>query len=81
MILVFKDKIHFVLLFEKEDNRIVHIEYYIAKDEKKDYNVVTDEKNSLNQPVKSDMTTMIMTTFKKMQQVKGNDCTTGCLLA
>ena len=47
----------FVLSFENEDNRKVHIEYYLPKVEIKDYYVMIDGKNFFGQPVKGDMRT------------------------
>ena len=61
-------KIPCVLSFENEDNRILHTEYYIPKVERKDYNVMIDGKNLLNQPVKK-VIWQLMITFKKLQQV------------
>ena len=46
-----------VLLFENEGDRIVHTGYYLRKIEIKDYNVMIDEKNFFDPPVKSDMRT------------------------
>ena len=47
----------FVLLFENERDRIVQTGYYLWKIKIKDYNIVIDEKNFFDQPVKSDMRT------------------------
>ena len=47
----------FVLSFENEEDRKVHIGYYLPKVEIKDYNVMIDGKNFFDQPVKSDMRT------------------------
>ena len=55
----------FVLSFENEEDRKVHIGYYLPEVEIKDYNVMIDGKNFLDQPVKNDMRP-----FEKMQQVK-----------
>ena len=45
----------FVLLFENEEDRKAHTEYYLLKVEIKYYNVMTDGKRFFDQPVKSDM--------------------------
>ena len=43
----------FVLLFENSTDRKVHTKYYIPKTEIKDCNVVIDEKNFVDQPIKA----------------------------
>ena len=65
-------------MFENEGDRKVHTGYYLAKVEMKDYNVMIDEKNFFNQPVKSDMRTY--DDIQKTATGQGADYTTGCLL-
>ena len=43
----------FVLLFENRTDRKVNRKYYIPKVEIKDYNVVTDEKNFFDKPIRN----------------------------
>ena len=47
----------FVLSFENEDDRTVHIKYYLPTVETKDYNVMIDAENFFDQPVKSSVRT------------------------
>ena len=47
----------FVLLPESEDDRKLHIGYYLRKVEIKDCNFMIDGKNVFDQPVKNDMRT------------------------
>ena len=47
----------FVLLPESEDDRKLHIGYYLRKVEIKDCNFMIDGKNFFDQPVKNDMRT------------------------
>ena len=60
--------IHFVLLFENEDDRKVNTGYYLLKVEMIDHNDMIDGKNFFNQPVKSNMRTP--DNIRKMQLVK-----------
>ena len=68
----------FVLFFENEDDRKVHIGYYLPKVEIKDYNVTIDRKNLFDQPVKNDMRTYHY--IQKIATGHGDDYATGCLL-
>ena len=68
----------FVLSFENEEDRKVNTGYYILKVEIKDYNVMIDGKNFLDQPMKSDITTY--DNILKIATGQGDDYTTGCLL-
>ena len=43
----------FVLLFENRTDRKVNRKYYIPKVEIKDYNVITDEKNFFDKPMRN----------------------------
>ena len=53
---------------EDNANRTRHTGYLLSKVEKKDYNVMIDEQNLFDQPVKKIKGHMI--TFEKLQQVK-----------
>ena len=68
----------FVLSFENGNDRISHSTYYLPKVEIKDYNVMNDGKNFLDQPINS----MIKTyeNNRKIALGQGDDYTTGCLL-
>ena len=68
----------FVLSFKNEGDRKVHIGYYFPKVEIKDYNIMIDEKNFFDQPVKSDIRTY--DNIRKIATGPENDYTTGCLL-
>ena len=57
-----------VLLFENEDHRISHSNYYLPKVEIKDYNVMTDGKNFLDQTINSEHKTY--ENVRKLQLVK-----------
>ena len=52
--------------------------YYIPNVERKDYNVIIDEKNFFDQPVKNDKVTY--ENIRKIATGQGDDYTTGCLL-
>ena len=67
----------FALSFENEEDRKVHIEYYLPKVEIKDY-VMIDGKNFFDQPVNSNMRTY--DSIQKIATGQGDDYTTGCLL-
>ena len=47
----------FVLLFENKTDRKVHKKYYILKVEINDYNVIIDEKNAFDKPIKNALET------------------------
>ena len=47
----------FVLSFENENDRTSHSNYYLPKVKIKDYNVMTDGKNFLDQPINSEFKT------------------------
>ena len=50
--------------------------YYIPNVEKKDYNVIIDEKNFFDQPVKNDKVTY--ENIRKIATGQGDDYTTDC---
>ena len=67
----------FVLPFENENGRTSH-STYLPKVEIKDYNVMIDGRNVLDQPINS-----MNKTYKNIRKIatdKGDDYTTGCLL-
>ena len=68
----------FVLPFENEDDRTLHSTYYLLKVEIKDYNVMIDGKNFIDQPSNSNLKTN--ENIRKIATGKGDDFTTGCLL-
>ena len=47
----------FVLSFESDDGRKGYKEYHVSTVEIKDYNVVINGRNFLNQPIKNDLRT------------------------
>ena len=61
-----------------EEDRKVLTGYYLTKVEIKDYNVMIDEINFFDQPVKSDMRTY--DNIHKNATSQGDHYTTGCLL-
>ena len=68
----------FVLSFENEEDRKIHTGYYLPKVEMKDYNLMIDEKNFFDQPVKSDMRTY--DNIRKIATGEGDDYINGCQL-
>ena len=65
-------------MFENEEDKKVHTGYYLPTIKIKDFNVMIDRKNFLDQPVKRDMRTH--DNFRKLATGQGDDCTTGCIL-
>ena len=68
----------FVLSYENEDARKSQSRYYLPKVEIKNYNVMIDGKNFLDQPINS-----MTKTYKNIRKIatgQGDDYTTGCLL-
>ena len=68
----------FVLSFENDKQRISNKRCYIPNVEIKDYNVMSDGKNFLDQPVKNDKVTY--ENIRKIANGRKDDYTTGCLL-
>ena len=68
----------FVLSFENEEDRKVHIGYYLPKVEIRDYNVMIDRKNFFDQPVKSYLRKY--DNIWKITTGQGYYYTAGCLL-
>ena len=64
----------FVLLFENTTYRTIHTKYYLLTVEIKDYNVMIDRQNFIDQPIR---------THDNIPNIvigQGNDYTIGCLL-
>ena len=68
----------FVLAFEDDAQRTRKKRYCIPNVEIKDYNVMIDEKNFFDQPVKNNKVTY--ENIRKIATGQGDDYTTGCLL-
>ena len=66
------------LPFENETDTEVHTKYHLPTKEIKDYNVIIDEKNFFDQPIKNDFKTY--DNIRKIATGQGDDYTTGCLL-
>ena len=64
--------------FEDDDRWESHKQYYLPTDEIKKYNVMINERNFLDQPIKNDM--KIYDNIRKILAGQGDDYTTGCLL-
>ena len=69
---------HFVIPFEKEDDRRSYSNYYLPKKEIKDYNVMIDGKRFFDQPINSDL--KIYENIRRIATGIGDDYTTRCLL-
>ena len=65
----------FVLSFENECDRKVHTGYYLPKVEIKDYSVIIDGKNVMDQPVKNNIRTY--DNIRKVSTGQRDDFTTG----
>ena len=65
----------FVLSFENECDRKVHTGYYLPKVEIKDYSVIIDGKNVMDQPVKNNIRTY--DNIRKVSSGQRDDFTTG----
>ena len=68
----------FVLAFEDDAQRTCNKPYDIANVEIKDYNVMIDDKNLFDQPIKNNKVTY--ENIRKIAIGHGGDYTTGCLL-
>ena len=68
----------FVLAFKDNAQRICNKKYHLPHLEIKDYNVMIDEKNFFDQPIKDDKVTY--DNIRKIATGQGDDYTTGCLL-
>ena len=68
----------FVLSFDNENDRTSHSTYYLTKVGIKDYNVMIDGRNFLDQPINSK--TKTYENIRKIATGQGDYYTTGCLL-
>ena len=64
--------------FKDDDGRESHKQYYLPTEEIKDYNVMINERNFFDQPIKSDIKTY--DNIRKIATGHNNDYTTGRLL-
>ena len=67
----------FVLSFENEAQTISYKKIFFPTVEVKNYNVMIDEQNFFDQPVKINLRTY---SIQKLAIGQGDDSTTGCLL-
>ena len=63
-------------MFENQKDRKVYTEYILPKLEIKEFNVLNDQKNFFNVPVKSSMKTY--DNIRKIATGQGNNYTTAC---
>ena len=68
----------FALAFENDAQKTVHSGYYLPNVEIKNYNVMINEENLFDQPIKDNKVTY--QNFRKVATGKGDDYATGCLL-
>ena len=68
----------FVLAFENDDHRTIHDRYYLPIVEIKDYNIMINDENFFDQPIKNNKVTY--ENIRKIATDQGDDYTTGCLL-
>ena len=66
------------MLFEDDDGRESHKQYYLPTVEIEDYNFMMDERNFFDKPIKSDLKTY--DNIRKIATGQCDDYTTGCLL-
>ena len=64
--------------FKDDDGQESHKQYYLPTVEIKDYNVMIDGINFVDQPIKNDLNTY--DNIRKIRTGQGDDYTTGCLL-
>ena len=69
----------FVLSFEYNEDRKTYWGYFLPKVDIKDYSIMIDRRNSLDQPIKNDKRTYD-DNIRKIATGQGDDYTTGCLL-
>ena len=65
----------FVLVFENDVQRTSNKRYYLPNVETKDYNVLIDEKNFFDQPIKNKVR---YENIRKIAAGQGDSYTTGC---
>ena len=68
----------FLLAFEDDDDRTAHNSYYLPTVEIKDYNIMINDENFYDQPIKNDKLTY--DNIRKIAIGQGDYYTTGCLL-
>ena len=68
----------FISSFKNNGDKTSYMRYYLPRVEIKDYNVIIDERNFFDQPVKGNLTTY--DNIRKIATSQGDDYTTGCLL-
>ena len=68
----------FALAFENDNQRTSYKRYYIPTVEIKDYNIMINEENFFDQPIKNNKLTY--ENIRKIATGQGDDYTTGCLL-
>ena len=68
----------FLSLFENDAHQLSYKRYFLLTVEIKDYNVMIDEKDFFDQPVKNDFITY--ENIRKIATSQGDNYTTGCLL-
>ena len=68
----------FVLAFENDKQRTSHKAYYLPNVEIKDYNIMINGENSLDQPIKNNK--VKYKNIRKIATGQGDDYTTDCLL-
>ena len=68
----------FVLAFEGDTKRTSNSSYYLPNVEIKDYNIMINEENFFDQPIKNNKVTY--ENIRKIATDQGDDYTAGCLL-
>ena len=68
----------FVLAFENDAQRTLHSGYYLPNVEIKDYNIMINEENFFDQPIKNNK--VVYENIRKIITGQGDDYKTGCLL-
>ena len=67
-----------LFVFENDDDRTSHSDYYLPNVEIKDYNIMINGENFFDQPIKNNKVTY--ENIRKIATGQGDDYTTGCLL-
>ena len=67
-----------LFVFENDDDRTSHSDYYLPNVEIKDYNIMINGENFFNQPIKNNKVTY--ENIRKIATGQRDDYTTGCLL-
>ena len=68
----------FVLAFENDNDRTSDDEYYLSTVEIKDYNIVINDENFFDQPIRNNKVTY--NNIRNIATGRGDDYTTGCLV-